>query len=96
LRALALFFIADAANTYMFINPAFDPSSTCSSPVTCQGHKLGLLNTLIFAVAPYAVINLGYDVVSLLAVASGVSEPKYWPDFFGSPSEMYTVRRFWG
>jgi hypothetical protein len=96
LRVLALFLTADAANVYMSLNPVFDPSSACDSPLTCQGRALGALNLLAFAVAPYAVINFGYDALSVVAVASGLSEARYWPDFFGPPSEVYTVRRFWG
>jgi hypothetical protein len=77
-------------------NPVFSPTSSCNSPLTCQGYLLGILNVLPFMCAPYAVLNLGYDLTSVFAVAIGISEAKYWPDLFGPFSEAYTIRRFWG
>ena len=35
-------------------------------------------------------------VFGFIAVASGVSEPAAWPPPFGSLSELYSLRQFWG
>jgi hypothetical protein len=77
-------------------NPVFSPTYSCKSPLTCQGYSLGIVNLLAFMYTPYAVINLGYDLTSVFAVAAGISEAKYWPHLFGPFSEAYTIRRFWG
>ncbi|KAJ4474273.1 hypothetical protein J3R30DRAFT_3507258 [Lentinula aciculospora] len=35
-------------------------------------------------------------IIALLLVGTGLSEPDTWPDFFGTLSDAYTVRRWWG
>ncbi|KAL2840410.1 membrane bound O-acyl transferase family-domain-containing protein [Aspergillus pseudoustus] len=41
-------------------------------------------------------IDLQYRVVSVISVALGLSTPEEWPVLFGSITETYTVRGFWG
>ena len=37
-----------------------------------------------------------YSIMALIFVGLDVSEPKYWRPLFGSVTEAYTLRRFWG
>lgn len=53
------------------------------------------MGVLGFALAGYARINVLFCVTSVAAVVFGLSEPKDWPDLFGSIWEAYSVRRFW-
>ena len=41
-------------------------------------------------------ITIAVDVVALVAIASGLSNPRDWPPVLGSLQELYTVRKFWG
>ena len=44
----------------------------------------------------YFMITLIHSVISFLAVTSGLYEPKEWPPIFGSITEMWSLRQFWG
>ncbi|MCJ1284350.1 hypothetical protein MMC26_003681 [Xylographa opegraphella] len=35
-------------------------------------------------------------LLGVIAVGSGLSQPKYWPPVFGPLQEAYSLRRFWG
>ncbi|KIM45589.1 hypothetical protein M413DRAFT_442253 [Hebeloma cylindrosporum] len=37
-----------------------------------------------------------YVIASIIAVATGLYEPRDWPHLFGSPLDAYTVRKCWG
>lgn len=37
-----------------------------------------------------------FTLISMIAVALRFSEPRFWRPLFASPSEAYTIRRFWG
>ncbi|KAF5567947.1 TRI7-trichothecene biosynthesis [Fusarium pseudoanthophilum] len=37
-----------------------------------------------------------YNVIAVVLVGSGLSEPVMWPSWFGSFTEAYSVRRWWG
>ncbi|KAF9050469.1 membrane bound O-acyl transferase family-domain-containing protein [Panaeolus papilionaceus] len=43
---------------------------------------------------PYSM-ETSYRIMSIVAVVGGWSEPRNWPDLFGSFLEAYTVRRLW-
>lgn len=43
-----------------------------------------------------AAIKMVTNVSGLVAVASGLSHPAAWPPVFGSFSELYSIRQFWG
>ncbi|CDO68589.1 hypothetical protein BN946_scf184996.g20 [Trametes cinnabarina] len=52
----------------------------------------------IWLVRLYLLLKLSYTVMSMVAVATrfGHGNPEDWPEYFGSWSEAYTVRRLWG
>lgn len=36
-----------------------------------------------------------YNILAFICVASGASQPKQWPPFNGSISQIYSLRKFW-
>ena len=42
-----------------------------------------------------AALTIQYRLASIVAVATGLGKPRYWPDAFGSVTDAYTIRRFW-
>ncbi|KAI0093148.1 hypothetical protein BDY19DRAFT_410980 [Irpex rosettiformis] len=85
--------LVDIAQTYQRINPVFSPGSTAS--MWSQGLAFGYLNLLARLITAWGMFNIPYDWLSLACVATGIHEPKDWPDTFGNWSDAYTVRRFW-
>ncbi len=53
-------------------------------------------STVGFWVNLYCVIQFYMGSVALVSVALGLSEVNSWPPGFGSLSEAYTLRQFWG
>ncbi|PCH44176.1 hypothetical protein WOLCODRAFT_26531 [Wolfiporia cocos MD-104 SS10] len=53
-------------------------------------YGLGRLSTMMM------MMNAQASIVSVVAVATGLSKPQDWPAVFGKLSDAYTVRRFWG
>ena len=68
--------------------------------------RLGTVSTREVIVRTYLVINFvwtgwavcgGYHrILSVFFVGVGLDEPEEWPELYGSPWQMYSVRRFWG
>jgi hypothetical protein len=50
----------------------------------------------VFIVSIYCSMNNLYAALSIVAVATGLYEPRDWPSLFGSPLDAYTVRNCWG
>ncbi|KAF7332514.1 BTB domain-containing protein [Mycena kentingensis (nom. inval.)] len=51
--------------------------------------------TITWAIGAYATLALVHVVASIVAVGSGISEPKYWPPLFGRLADLASVRSFW-
>ncbi|KAL4886421.1 membrane bound O-acyl transferase family-domain-containing protein [Aspergillus karnatakaensis] len=73
----------------------FRPSNLPPPTLTEVGVHLGVA---LMAWGPMGsvFINIFYRVVAVLSVGLGISRPDQWPSLFGSITEAYTVRRFWG
>ena len=41
-------------------------------------------------------ISIFYRIVGVISVTLGFSGPHQWPSLFGSVTDAYTIRRFWG
>ncbi|KAE8163403.1 pyridoxal phosphate-dependent transferase [Aspergillus tamarii] len=69
-----------------------------SKYITIRDARWGwsFLKALTFGLGPYFFINMQYLVVSILAVAAGISRPEDWPPLFGKLKAATTVRNFWG
>ncbi|PLN84691.1 membrane bound O-acyl transferase family-domain-containing protein [Aspergillus taichungensis] len=52
--------------------------------------------TLLFWAGTYCLLDAAYLFVSVLSVAFGFTQPHEWPPLFGSLTDAYSVRRFWG
>ncbi|KAI0694344.1 membrane bound O-acyl transferase family-domain-containing protein [Cytidiella melzeri] len=85
--------LVDIAQTYERINPVFAPGSTRG--MWSQGTTLGYINLLARITVAWGMFNIPYCWLSLACVATGIHEPRDWPDTFGKWSDAYTVRRFW-
>jgi hypothetical protein len=44
----------------------------------------------------WAHLDVSYSVAALITTALGIYSPRDWPPLFGSISDSWTVRRFWG
>ncbi|KAL2863203.1 wax synthase family protein [Aspergillus lucknowensis] len=75
----------------------FRPGNLGLPPATAQD-ALKNLAIAFFACGPTGTwyIELQYRVVSVISVALGISTPQRWPNLFGSITETYTLRQFWG
>lgn len=49
-----------------------------------------------FVWSAWAVFTGVHDILAFLFVGIGLDEPDDWPPLYGSPGQMYTIRRFWG
>ncbi|KIK54940.1 hypothetical protein GYMLUDRAFT_890264 [Collybiopsis luxurians FD-317 M1] len=90
--ALISFVIFDAAYLALRSHPGFLPGPSSIADV---GPFMRFVNVLIFATSAYYFLDLQYRLFSIAMTASGMYRPDEWPDFLGSWSEAYTVRRFW-
>ena len=55
-----------------------------------------MTSTIIFWLKSACGLIMVHDFIAFAAVAIQLSEPKNWPPLFGSPTELYTIRNFWG
>ena len=88
--------LADVFGAYADCNPVFARFGYQARSLRSQGPILALCNTVALCGMSYATMNICYDILGLLTVAVGYSEPKYWPTPFGRWRDSYTIRRFWG
>ena len=58
--------------------------------------QVRFINTLAHWVQTYSFLQTGYSAAALIGVAINPSELRLWRPLFGSLSESYTIRGFWG
>ena len=49
-----------------------------------------------FVWSAWAIFTGLHDILALIAVGAGLDDPIDWPPLYGSPRQIYTIRRFWG
>lgn len=49
-----------------------------------------------FVWSAFAVFTSAHDILAFLFVGIGLDEQEDWLPLYGSPGQMYTIRRFWG
>jgi len=54
------------------------------------------INIFGWVLPAVTMLGMQHCVVSAIAVATGISAPEAWPPLFGSWTDAWTVRRFWG
>ena len=64
--------------------------------VSSRESILRAILVLNFVWTSWAVISAYHLALSVFFVTVGLDEPEEWPTLYGSPWEMYSVRRFWG
>lgn len=55
-----------------------------------------LMITLLFATTLRTLLDITYRCLSVVSVGAHLTSPEEWPPLFGSFSDAYTFRRFWG
>ncbi len=100
LRISILGLVLDAGLTLRTIHPllnALAQAENCSKlRMRNQPYSIRCMAIGIFGLTSYAGLMVQSDILSVLFVGSGFSEPRDWPDLCGPPSGCWTVRRFWG
>ncbi|TFK65236.1 hypothetical protein BDN72DRAFT_824770 [Pluteus cervinus] len=96
LRAAWFFLVVDIAQSYLHTNPIFSLSGPAALSIKSQGYFWRCISILAYGAWPYGMMNLQYSLLSALLVALGISEPQHCPNLFGSWTDSYTIRRFWG
>ena len=64
--------------------------------VSTRESILRAILVLNFIWTSWAVISAYHRALSVFFVALALDQPDEWPTLYGSPWEMYSVRRFWG
>ena len=64
--------------------------------ITAEEFKTRVMVSAGQYVGIYLMLTLMHSTISFLAVLSGASNPKEWPPLFGSITEMWSLRQFWG
>ncbi|KAL8791761.1 MAG: hypothetical protein Q9195_005637 [Heterodermia aff. obscurata] len=77
---------APSKHTFLRRLPTVSPRET----------TLRALLVLNFIWTSWAVISAYHHALSVFFVGVGLDAPHEWPTLYGSPWEMYSVRRFWG
>ena len=49
-----------------------------------------------FVWSSWAIFTASHNILAFAFVALGIDEPEDWPSLYGSISEAYSIRRFWG
>ncbi|KAF7185922.1 Acetyltransferase aurG [Pseudocercospora fuligena] len=65
--------------------------------VTYHETLIRIIWTFLWALGPYLTLETAHALFSILfVVVLRTDEPEEWPPLFGSISEAYNLRRFWG
>ena len=64
--------------------------------VTLAEFQFRALATLSWIVGIGATSQICYNLIAIIFVGTRLSEPVMWPSWFGSFSESYSIRNWWG
>lgn len=103
LMAVACYVVLDLAgarpppkNKGSLFNPAIVPVFRRLGSITYGELKLRILSTTSFWVTLYSLLQGGQAAASAIAIGFGLSNVIDWRPAFGSLSDAYTLRNFWG
>lgn len=99
--SLCLFLVADFARMMPppeegIFSSRKIPLLTRLSEVTTEELITRIFATAAYYLNTYIITSLVANVCSLVSVGAGLSSPASWRPTYGSLSESYTVRKFWG
>ncbi|OAX35914.1 hypothetical protein K503DRAFT_773019 [Rhizopogon vinicolor AM-OR11-026] len=81
----------ETGRLYVWYRPAFS-----SATIGGQGYVMHCIDAVVFIGLTYWPSNAIYFALAAGSVATGLYEPRMWPDLFGAWADAYTIRRFWG
>ena len=103
LRLLTAYLVLDLLTAWgdldknpVIYSPDLIPLFRRVGEVTVEQLVIRLITTIALWTSIYCIMTILYSVVSLIAVLSDASEARSWPPVYGSLSNAYTIRRFWG
>ncbi|TFK83286.1 hypothetical protein K466DRAFT_498755 [Polyporus arcularius HHB13444] len=99
-RFLSAYLVNDICETWIGLNRHVYPPSLVApaTHVALQDVKIWERALGGFALTGriYATMAMDNIALSVITVALGMYSPEDWPALFGSISQAYTIRRFWG
>ena len=87
---------ADPDKNAVFFAPEKIPFFVRAGQVSGAELVMRILCTLGGGLGMFCSQQGVFSIMALIFVGLDVSEPKYWRPLFGSITEAYTLRRFWG
>jgi hypothetical protein len=93
-RFVALVALFEAIGVYIKTTPQASlptPKSLYNEPWPQQ-----VLLAWLQAIRAWSSMKFLYHSMAIVAVGAGLSEPRDWPPIYGTWSDAYTVRQFWG
>ena len=82
--------------TYADFDPAKQSYLRRIHTVTAREAIIRSWLVLNFIWSSWAIFTVAHDLLAFAFVAFGIDEPEDWPSLYGSISEAYSIRRFWG
>jgi hypothetical protein len=64
--------------------------------VSAQQLAIRVISTLTLGLNIYCITRLGYSILGIIAVGTGLSRASAWRPPFGRLADAYMVRHFWG
>lgn len=64
--------------------------------ITAEEFKTRVIITAGQYVGIYIMLTIIHSAISFFTVLSGLYQPREWPPLFGSITEMWSLRQFWG
>ena len=98
MQALRLWLLVDITQAYIHLKPLFPVLGTDAFPGGWRGAIMRIPCYFAWYLPTYAMTNLLNVLMSIFCVATGLfnGNMEDWRQEFGSWSDAYTVRRFWG
>lgn len=75
---------------YAFVDTVMTDKLITDAPIQYR-----VLGVLIFGLGAVCTISGFNAIISAVVVGCGLSSPERWPQFFGSPLQLWSIRRFW-
>jgi hypothetical protein len=94
-RFLTLCLCVGISIAFMFVNAANPALVPGALPLVNQSLYIRALSLYGLGLPALAHINSIHCILSMMLVATGISQPADWPPLFGSPAGAWTVQNLW-
>ena len=88
--------VSQSYRNHIVFGKSYVPFYTRRDEVTAEEVLIRVGTTIGFWLGAYTSIQAYHSATGLIAVASGLLDPADWRPMFGSLSNAYTLRGFWG